>query len=163
MSASEAVPQSKCICFFSPPKEINMALNDYPRCLDLLHHAAVIPATLLPGHSCLFHLVPWLLHFAFSQTHTHTQNAHWSSSALLRRCFHLQTNTHFPSHSRTPTHRSASAHCLPILPSLKHTQALPGWVLPEQHLLIRSFSPDAAVSGEGLMCFGDCHIFLDPA
>lgn len=158
MSAAEAVPQSKCICFFSPLKQINMALNDYPRCLDLLHHAAVIPDTLLPGHSYLFHSVslPWLLLFAFFQTHT--QNAHWSSSALLRRCFLLQTNPHFPSLTATHTHRSASARCLPVPPSLVHKHTLPGWVLPEQHLLIRSFSPDAAVSGEGLvfLCTSVC-------
>jgi len=80
-----------------------MALNDYPRCLDLLHHAAVIPDTLLPGHSYLFHSVslPWLLLFAFFQTHT--QNAHWSSSALLRHCFLLQTNLHCPSLTATHT------------------------------------------------------------
>lgn len=56
---------------------------------------------------------------------THTQNAHWSSSALLRHCFHLQINMHFPfSQPHTHTTMPLLTACPYLHLSCIHTYCL---------------------------------------
>lgn len=116
---------AECICFFSPPKRINMALNDFPdawiSCLMLLlartRNCLVIPAlsfqSLSPGFFLLLSLkntykilsgAAWFCSYvifshnlpSFAATHTH-------HSALIPGCLALSPSLSPSTHTHTPS------------------------------------------------------------
>lgn len=127
-----------------------MALNDFPdawiSCLMPLlaqtYNCLVIPALSLQSLSPGFFLL-----LSLKNTYKILSRAAWFCSYVIFSqavCHPLQPHTHSPQRLNT---------CLPgsvSIPLPLHTHTLPGWLLPKQHLLIGSFSPDAVVTEEML-------------